>query len=384
MILQRSFPALHSLSSKYNLNRVRYLGSSITKLSSPETKACVSKPRRIFSGIQPTGMIHLGNYLGAIVQWKKLQDDNEDVILELADLHSITLPQDPKTLSKNILEMTATLLACGINPDKVLLFQQSMVSTHSEISWLLGCICTMARLNHLPTFKEKSASLKDIPLGLYIYPVLQAADILAYKATHVPVGEDQFQHIQLTQDLAKMFNNRYGYCFPIPHAIVTDNDTSRLKSLRQPLKKMSKSDPDPKSRICLLDKPEDIAMKLKKAVTDFISEVTYDPENRPGVSNLLSIHSFLSNKTIDEICRESQGLNTGQYKTSVADAIIAHIQPIQKEYYSLLSDEKYLFQVLRNGAETAYEISHATLKEMKQKLGLEVLLELSKVKAAMQ
>ncbi|KAK9888837.1 hypothetical protein WA026_001062 [Henosepilachna vigintioctopunctata] len=275
-----------------------------------KSQSCTRNSPRIFSGIQPTGIIHLGNYLGAISQWKKRQDENENVILEIADLHSITLPQNPETLRQSILQMLATLLACGISPEKVLLFQQSMVSTHAELSWILGCVCTMPRLAHLPTFKEKSASLKDVPLGLYIYPILQAADILSYKATHVPVGEDQSQHIQLTQELAKMFNKRYGYCFPIPHAIVTDNVYARLKSLRDPAKKMSKSDPDPKSRISLLDKPEEVIIKIKKAVTDFTSEISYDPEHRPGVSNLLSIHSFMSSKSIDVICKEVQGLNT--------------------------------------------------------------------------
>ncbi|KAJ8982068.1 hypothetical protein NQ317_001477 [Molorchus minor] len=188
-------------------------------------------PRKILSGIQPTGAIHLGNYLGAIAQWVKLQNQNEDMILSIADLHSMTISHDPKALSRNILEITATLLGCGIDPERVILFQQSAVPAHTELCWCLGCISTMARLSHLPQYKEKSKDLKDIPLGLFVYPILQAADILAYKATHVPVGEDQVQQIELTQDLARMFNNRFGNTFPIPHTMITGTEYARLRSL---------------------------------------------------------------------------------------------------------------------------------------------------------
>ncbi|EFA03333.2 tryptophan--tRNA ligase, mitochondrial [Tribolium castaneum] len=348
----------HKFFKRINLNK--FYSSSVPKF-----------PRRIFSGIQPTGQIHLGNYLGAIAQWVKLQENNEDMILSIVDLHSITLPQDPKTLSKNILEMAATLLACGIDPSKVILFQQSMVPAHTHLSWCLGCICTMPRLAHLPAYKEKSANLKDIPLGLFVYPVLQAADILAYKATHVPVGEDQAQHIQLTQDLARMFNNRFGETFPTPHCIFPGSDFARLRSLRDPAKKMSKSDPDPKSRICLIDPPDEIVKKIKKSVTDFTSEVTYDPENRPGVANLISIHSFVTGKTVSQICDEAKNLNTGQYKLQVADAVVSHVAPIQKKISDLLHNQDFLLQVLESGAEKATEISEATLQEVKDKLGLQ-------------
>jgi tryptophanyl-tRNA synthetase len=366
--------------------RIKFVTHSINLYNSYSATAQSKFPRRIFSGIQPTGQIHLGNYLGAVSQWVKLQQNNEDMILSIVDLHSMTLPHDPKTLPNSILEMTATLLACGIDPSKVILFQQSMVPAHTHLSWCLGCISTMARLAHLPTFKEKSANLKDVPLGLYIYPVLQAADILAYKATHVPVGEDQTQNIELTQDLARMFNNRFGETFPIPHCIYTGSEFSRLKSLRDPSKKMSKSDPDPKSRICLNDSPDDILKKIKKSVTDFTSEVTFDPDKRPGVSNLISIHSFVSGRTVEEICGEVQNVNTGKYvekqvlnmstlifryKLQVAEAVISHVQPIQKRIDDLMSDEEYLAKVLKMGAEKATEISENTLDEVKRKLGLQ-------------
>jgi tryptophanyl-tRNA synthetase len=194
---------------------------------------------------------------------------------------------------------------------------------------------------------------------------------LAYKATHVPVGEDQTQNIELTQDLARMFNNRFGETFPIPHCIYTGSEFSRLKSLRDPSKKMSKSDPDPKSRICLNDSPDDILKKIKKSVTDFTSEVTFDPDKRPGVSNLISIHSFVSGRTVEEICGEVQNVNTGKYKLQVAEAVISHVQPIQKRIDDLMSDEEYLAKVLKMGAEKATEISENTLDEVKRKLGLQ-------------
>lgn len=359
-LLTKHVPKIFPKCKIYNVQR--------TLLTKSEAQINQEKPKRIFSGIQPTGTIHLGNYLGAVKQWINFQNEEKDVILEIADLHSITLPQNPQTLSYSILEMAATLIACGIDPNKVILFQQSKVSTHAELCWLLGCICTMARLSHLPTFKEKSASLKEIPLGLFVYPILQAADILGYKATHVPVGEDQAQHIQLAQDLASMFNKRYGYCFPIPKSIIAD--CARLKSLRDPAKKMSKSDPDPKSRICLLDKPDDIASKIKKAVTDFTSEVTFDLKERPGVSNLISIHSNFTGKSVDDICKEAKGLNTGEYKKVVAEVIIQHLVPIRQEVEKLLDDKPYLINILDNGAEKAAEISSKTLNQVKRQLGL--------------
>ncbi|XP_066156005.1 tryptophan--tRNA ligase, mitochondrial [Euwallacea fornicatus] len=329
-------------------------------------------PTKIFSGIQPTGSIHLGNYLGAISQWIKLQDQNENLILSIVDLHSITLPHDPKKLRQNILELTATLLGCGLDPNKIILFQQSAVPAHAELCWCLGCISTMARLAHLPQYKEKSASLKNIPLGLFVYPVLQAADILSYKATHVPVGEDQVQQIQLCQELTRMFNNRYGQTFPTPHTLITSSEYGRIKSLRDPLKKMSKSDPDEKSRICLTDSPDTIVKNIKKAVTDFTSEVTFDPETRPGVSNLISIHSFVTGKTAEEICKEAEDIDTGKYKLRVADAVAAYVKPIQNSISSHMTDQGYLLSVLAEGAEKASQIANETLKEVHDKLGLSV------------
>lgn len=326
--------------------------------------------KRIFSGIQPTGSIHLGNYLGAIQKWVDLQNSNQVVLYSIVDMHSITLPQNPKELKKNILEMTATLLACGIDPDKSILFQQSTVPMHAELCWILGCLTTMPRLGQLPQFREKSAKVKDIPLGLYVYPVLQAADILLYKSTHIPVGEDQLQHLQLAQHLAKLFNNKFGETFPIPHAMINDDSSSRVKSLRDPTKKMSKSDNDPKSRIQLTDEPKALLDKVKKAITDFKSEVTYAPEERAGVSNLITIHSLLSGKSHDEICREAQGLDTGKYKLVVADVVIEKLSPIRKRLLELNQEPQYLEEVLRKGGEKAINIAYNCWHEVREKVGL--------------
>ncbi|XP_053658598.1 tryptophan--tRNA ligase, mitochondrial [Anopheles marshallii] len=326
-------------------------------------------PRKVFSGVQPTGALHIGNYLGAVKRWVELQEAGEDVTYCIVDLHSMTIPPEPETLRHNTLQMTATLLACGIDPARATLFLQSAVPQHVELSWILGCLTTMARLTHLPQYKEKSANMKEIPLGLYLYPVLQAADIMLYKATHVPVGEDQIQQLQLAQSLARAFNNKYGRTFPFCETLV--NDGSRLKSLRDPSKKMSKSDPDPKSCIMLIDSPDIVLEKVKKSVTDFKSEVSFNPEERPGVSNLITIHSLVSGKTPDEICREVEGKNTGQYKLIVADALIEHLRPIRERMERYTQDVGFLASVIEEGSERARTIAEQTIDEVKQKIGVD-------------
>lgn len=326
-------------------------------------------PKRIFSGIQPTGNLHLGNYLGAIQKWVQLQDSGENVIWSIVDMHSTTLPHDPKELNDNILKMTATLLACGIDPNKSILFQQSTVDTHAQLSWILGCLTTLARLARLPQFKEKSRTLKDVPLSLYIYPVLQSADILLYKATHVPVGQDQVQHIQLAQELAIKFNKRFGNTFPVPHSLVNENASQRIKSLRDPSKKMSKSDQNPKSRLDILDKPEVLATKIKKAVTDCTSKVTYEPETRPGVANLVIIHSMLSGKSPHQICSEVEELDTGKYKLVVADLVIEKLTPIREKFSRLIKEPVYLQEILRCGTERATDIASDCWCEVQNKIG---------------
>ncbi|XP_055705021.1 tryptophan--tRNA ligase, mitochondrial [Phlebotomus papatasi] len=356
-----------------NISRTLRLFSK--HLKSPKSHSSYSTekpswPRKIFSGIQPTGSLHIGNYLGAISRWVELQNSGEDVTYCIVDLHSITLPQDPIRLRDNILNMTAALLACGIDPKKSTLFLQSDVKQHAELGWILGCHTTMARLGHLPQFKEKSSKIKEIPLGLFVYPVLQAADILLYKASHVPVGEDQVQHLQLAQHLAKTFNTKFGATFPHCHALVANDLSNRIKSLRDPSKKMSKSDSDPKSTIYLTDSPDTVADKVKKAITDFTSEVTFDPEVRPGVSNLVTIHSLMSGKSPEEICAMNKDVDTGKYKARVAEAVVEHLNPIRMRIEAFSRHPEYLSQVLEEGAQRASEIAETTIQEVKEKLGL--------------
>ncbi|GIX92806.1 tryptophan--tRNA ligase, mitochondrial [Caerostris extrusa] len=324
----------------------------------------------VFSGIQPTGIPHLGNYFGAIKNWVSLQNGGKKCVFSIVDLHSITLPQNPKDLRNNIHLTTACLLACGINPDVCTFFLQSQVPHHTELAWILGCLTTMARLTHLPQYKEKmDSSTENVPLGLYIYPILQSADILMYKATEVPVGEDQLQHIQLSQHLAKLFNNRYGKIFPVPNAIVDEN-CARIKSLRHPEKKMSKSDYNVRSRINLTDSPDDILKKIKRAVTDFTSEVTYDAEQRPGVSNLVLMHSLCTGKSFESICKESDNLDTSQYKLIVAEAIIEYLKPIQTEFQRLMAEPSHIIQILEKGSENASKVAQQTIQEVKKLVGL--------------
>ncbi|XP_054734284.1 tryptophan--tRNA ligase, mitochondrial [Anastrepha obliqua] len=327
-------------------------------------------PRKVFSGIQPTGALHLGNYLGAVQNWTRLQNAKEDVTFCIVDMHSMTIPQEPVALRENIFQMAAAMLACGIDPEKSTLFVQSAVKEHAELSWILGCMTTMARLSHLPQYKEKTRAVKEIPLGLFVYPVLQAADIMLYKATHVPVGEDQLQHIQLTQHLARTFNNKYGDTFPICHAVISDKSAARIRSLRDPSKKMSKSDGDPKAVINLTDDADVIIEKVKKAVTDFCSDVHYNPETRQGVSNLISIHSLLSGKNVQQICEEAKSIDTGKYKMRVAEEIVEHLRPIRNKINQQLVRRNELMYLLEMGADKARETAAATLAEVKQKLGL--------------
>lgn len=308
--------------------------------------------------------------MGAIKRWVDLQNAGHDVTYCIVDLHSITLPQEPKELLNNTLQMTATLLACGIDPTKSNLFVQSEVKQHAELCWILGCLTTIPRLSHLPQFKEKSNNLKDVPLGLFIYPVLQAADILLYKATHIPVGEDQVQHLQLAQHLGKLFNHKFGVTFPQCHAMIANDPSARIKSLREPTKKMSKSDPDPKSTLLLTDTPDQLRDKIKKAITDFTSEVTYDPHQRFGVTNLITIHSLVTGKSVEEIVTEAKGMDTGKYKMRVADEVIEHLNPIRLRINDYLKNEDFLCTVLEKGRLKVCEVAAKTIAEVKEKVGL--------------
>ncbi|XP_063070643.1 tryptophan--tRNA ligase, mitochondrial isoform X1 [Engraulis encrasicolus] len=263
--------------------------------------------------------------------------------------------------------MAASLLAIGIDPQRCILFQQSQVSEHTELSWILSCLTSMPRLRHLPQWKMKSKQKNEGSVGLYTYPVLQAADILLYKATHVPVGEDQVQHLELAQDLARIFNNHYGEVFPEPRALLSS--TRKVKSLRDPSSKMSKSDPQKLATVSLTDSPDDVALKIRRAVTDFTSEVTYDPEARPGVSNLVSIHAAVSGLSVEEVVRQAEGVDTGRYKQVVADAVVERLEPIRTEIQRLRDDRAHLEDVLQRGAQKARELASPVLKEVRQRVG---------------
>ncbi|XP_030385148.1 uncharacterized protein LOC115632228 [Scaptodrosophila lebanonensis] len=338
--------------------------------ASNEAEAPSRYPRKIFSGIQPTGALHLGNYLGAVRRWTQLQNARDDVTICIVDLHSITMPHNPPVLRENIFEMAATLLACGIDPAKTTLFVQSAVLEHCEFNWILSSLTTMPRLAQLPQFKEKSRTLRDVPLGLYVYPVLQAADIMLYKATHVPVGADQLQHIQLAQHLSRSFNSRYGEIFPVCQALIEQNEASRVLSLRDPSKKMSKSENNPKATININDAPDVIAEKIKKAVTDFTSDISFNLSGRPGVSNLVNIHALVTGQSIKSIVEEAKQLDTARYKERVADAVIAHLQPIREQIQMHLAKRNELIYMLEIGAEKARQTAQQTMSDVKQRLGL--------------
>ena len=331
---------------------------------------------RTFSGIQPTGAVHLGNYLGAIQSWSKTvqastPDHRLDNFFCIVDLHAITIHQNPSELKSNIMEMAASLLACGLDPKRCVLFQQSSVPEHTQLCWLLTCLSTVQGMAGMSTYKDKSANMKEIPLGLYMYPLLQAADILLYKGTHVPVGEDNLQNVELSRKVARLFNNRFSRqkpTFPVPKAVLVEA-SARVKSLRQPTKKMSKSDTDSKSCIYLNDSPDDILAKLKKAMTDSTSEITYDPETRPGVSNLVAIHSAVTGQSPEEIVGQSTSLDTGQYKLKLADILIEHLKPIREQFDYYLDHKDHLKSVIQAGDDTAKEIAEQTWIEAKSAVG---------------
>ncbi|CAH0694388.1 unnamed protein product [Spodoptera exigua] len=310
-------------------------------------------PRRVVTGLQPTGELHIGNYFGAVRRCVRLQDQGEDLMIFIADLHALTTRQEPARLQARVLDLAATLLAAGLQPERCVLFVQSAVPRHAELCWLLACLATQARLAHLPQYKEKAATMKEVPLGLLLYPVLQAADVLLYGGTEVPVGADQVQHLQLAAALARTFAHRYGRAFPTPRALLADDGSDRLRSLRDPNKKMSKSDTDPKSRILLTDPDDVIELKIRKAVTDFTPQVTFDPETRPGVSNLVSIHCLAEDKLPEEVVQEAEGLSTAQYKRVVAGALQRALAPVRERAAELRARPAFLHDVLRHGAARA-------------------------------
>jgi tryptophanyl-tRNA synthetase len=323
--------------------------------------------KTIFSGIQPSGVITLGNYIGAMKQFVELQNEYNCYFC-IVDQHAITVPQDRLELRKNIRSLAALYLAVGIDPNKATLFIQSEVPAHAQAGWMLQCIAYIGELERMTQFKDKSAGKEAVSAGLLTYPPLMAADILLYSTDIVPVGEDQKQHIELTRDLAERFNKRYGEIFTIPEARIPKVG-ARIMSLADPTKKMSKSDPNKKAFITLLDDAKTIEKKIKSAVTDSDGIIKHDKENKPGITNLLNIYSILANKTIDELEKEYEGKGYGEFKADLAQVIIDTLTPIQEKYYNLMESD-LLDQVLDEGAEKANKVANKMLKKMENAMGL--------------
>lgn len=357
--------------------------------------------KRIFSGIQPTNILHIGNYLGALKNWVALQSDGMDpessvsagtspdgssgrteCVYCIVDLHAITVPQDPKILKEKILETAALFIACGVDPDKATLFVQSSRPEHSELAWILNCYTGMGELKRMTQFKDKSGENQDsVSVGLFDYPVLMAADILLYQTTHVPVGEDQKQHIEITRDIAQRFNNKYSpkatprvaanagdETFTIPEPIIKTS-TARIMALDDPTKKMSKSSPSPASYIALTDSPEIIKDKIKRAVTDSGTEIKAGPE-KPALTNLLNIFAGMTGREVAEIEKEFEGKGYGEFKSALAEAIITELKPIQDKFNSLMADQNALRKILSDGSAKIAPIAQKTLKDVKSKVGL--------------
>ena len=330
--------------------------------------------KKIFSGVQPTGNLHLGNYLGAIKNFVDLQNKKENqCIFCVVDLHAITVKQDSKELKKNIRETAATFIACGIDPANSIIFNQSMVSAHSEAAWILGCVSRIGWLNRMTQFKEKAGKDKEkASIGLYSYPVLMAADILLYDATHVPVGDDQKQHLELCRDIAQKFNNDFNVVdfLKVPEPLI-QKKFSRIMSLKDGIKKMSKSDLSDLSRINLTDDKDKILNKIKKAKTDPLPlpEEAKDLAKRPEAENLLGIYSSLKNQNLESSISEFNGKNFSEFKEKLSEALIERIEPISKEIKKLLEDQKFLDSVLLEGSEKADKIASKKIKEMKELIG---------------
>ncbi|MBR2886010.1 MAG: tryptophan--tRNA ligase [Clostridia bacterium] len=324
----------------------------------------------IFSGIQPSGdSVTLGNYLGAIKHWTKLQDEY-NCIFSVVDMHAITVRQEAAALRKNTLSLLAQYIACGIESEKNILFIQSHVSAHAELAWILNCYTQMGELNRMTQFKDKSKKHpENINAGLFTYPVLMAADILLYQTDLVPVGVDQKQHLELARDIAHRFNSIYGDVFAVPEPYIPEKGAgAKIMSLQNPTAKMSKSDPNPNACISLLDKPEDIVRKIKRAVTDSEAEVCYR-EGKDGVNNLLTIYSSVTGISIDDAVKEFSGSGYGDFKLRVGEAVAEHLIPIQKKYDDLMKNKDYLESIYKNGAEVASSVARRTINKVKKKVG---------------
>ncbi len=329
----------------------------------------MTKPN-LLSGMQPSAAsLHLGNYLGALTQWVKMQDDFNAYYV-IVDLHAITVAQDPSELRTNTRRTAAQYIAAGIDPNKSALFVQSHVPAHAQLAWVLNCITGFGEASRMTQFKDKSqkGGADNSSVGLFTYPILQAADILLYQPKAVPVGEDQRQHLELTRDLATRFNSRFGKTFEVPEAHIL-KDTAKIYDLQEPTAKMSKSAQDPKGLVNLMDEPAVIAKKIKSAVTDTDGEIRFDREAKPGVSNLIGIYSAITGESIEAFASSLQGQGYGALKTAVADAVVAALDPIRLRAQELLADPAELDRLLAKGAAKANQIAEHTLSDVYDKLG---------------
>lgn len=323
----------------------------------------------ILSGIQSTGKLTLGNYLGAINNWVQMQEEY-DCYYMIANLHSLTVRNDPETLRNNTLKVLAMYVAAGLDPEKNTIFIQSQVKEHAELGWILDCYTYMGELSRMTQFKDKAAKHADnINAGLFTYPALMAADILLYQANLVPVGQDQQQHLEITRDISERFNKLYGKTFTIPEGYY-GKASAKIMGLQDPTAKMSKSATNPNDVILLEDEPDVIIKKFKKAVTDSENKVRFDPENKPGVSNLMQIYSSITGLKMEEIEKEFENSGYGDFKTKVAETVVAKLEPIQRKYKELLENKEYLEKIYTEGANRARKLASKTLDEVKERIGI--------------
>jgi tryptophanyl-tRNA synthetase len=322
---------------------------------------------RILSGIQPTGSIHIGNYLGAIKQWKELQEIGECIFF-IADLHALTVYQDPKALNKAVVNMAVELLAAGLDPEKCIIFIQSQVKEHSELCWILNSITPVGELERMTQYKEKAKQFKtNINAGLLTYPVLQSADILLYQTDSVPVGKDQMQHLELSKTIARKFNQRYGKTFKVPEAALLKSG-AKISALTAPRKKMSAS--VPRTCLFLFEEPEIIKKKIMSAVTDPGKAIKYDPVKKPGISNLLTIYSLFSGKSIPELEKKFKGKGYANLKKQLTSLLVLKLEPFRRKKKELLSREIYIKEVLEQGRKRAQIIAQSTMQDVRKKMGL--------------
>ncbi len=329
----------------------------------------IEQKKRIFSGVQPSGNLTIGNYLGAIKNWIPLQDEYECLYC-VVDLHTLTVRQKPAELRQRSLNLLALYMACGLDPKKSILFLQSHVSAHAELAWILNCYTYMGELNRMTQFKDKSQKHGDnINAGLFTYPVLMAADILLYQADLVPIGQDQKQHLEITRDVADRFNNIYGDTFTIPEAFIPKIG-AKIMSLQEPERKMSKSDENENAFVLILDSQDAVMRKFKRAVTDSEREIRYDEQNKPGVSNLISIYSSVTGKGITDIEKEFEGKSYGDLKETVGQSVVDMLVPIQQKFNEFSSDKEQLNLILKENAEKAAYMARKTLSKVQRKIGL--------------